>query len=1127
MKVRNTLKLLVCCIASATAVTAFAKEKLLNPGLENGLANWNAADATLETALQRTGSSALRINQSTTARSAWQQVSCPPGAFVSAAGWLRTTDCAAPATLTLRFLDGYGATLSDVTVATVSGTSAYALHEVEGIVAPADTVRARLILTLADSTTAGGFACVDDLSLDVFAHGPYSRIVNGGFESNFWGWQNGHSVIDTTNVFAGSKASRLDHQDFFTQRYQIIPCDPEDSFSISFAHATAAATSGSAVALRFLDAAGNILTEGGFPSLTGTNAYATYYGDGIVPPANAAKMLLRFVAGSGGTGSSYLDDVKVSSGDPGLASPLFIDQLETALIANSGFENGQTGWKSTAVRIFDPALVATGTAAAKTAAAGHYINAELSTSGLPVQPGKFHRVSADLATVGAVLRPDLTVAFYNSSGVALDSKYEKWFADSTLIGTRPYKNYGIGFYPPDEAASMKIKVRIPTDAGGNFYYDNVHLHRVETLPVRTVPTYNSVSVYVARAAPEAGETARFYYRKSGETLWREAFPPVYDATRQEYRGSIVGLDEDSTYQVQAVLEAGGVVIDEAGALATTWDSTPPIATTYNVSDLYTSGEWKLENLHGSPTGWIKIVGTGSNDVDGGYVTASGEDNGRAILIKNCDYLILENIHVKGGRFHGIEVRNGDNIRIVKCEIEGWARQPNVVENGVSYESQADADAKKPINNDAAVFINASNRVTVERSYLHDPRTGSHSQVTYQNVHPAGPNGVFVKNTSPRNGNHVIRFNDIIGGDQLRWNDAIEGWGNDQSYGSFGRDSDIHGNMLAHGSDDGVELDGGQINVRFFGNRVESFYTGISVAPNIAGPSYIYRNLVTNLGDQVDGCWSMVKNGGGPSYSKGRTFVFNNTMVAACNGLTGVGYGSDKDASGSTTIRKMFIATSRNNIFFSTNTAPTYRNAISDASPNPASDFDYDNLASKDLTTAQVDYAAGQEPNGIRDNAPAFVDPDVGDFRLAAASSAIDAGQPLANFAEDYTGAGPDQGAYEAGASSLMPIRPIDVSADKYLVKLTATANGGASTSVDVTLTTGDLAGAGAYVVRKNADTAWLSVTPTSGTLADNSTQTFTFTVNTAGLSADQREAVVLVRLANGHSVPISITANVN
>lgn len=108
------------------------------------------------------------------------------------------------------------------------------------------------------------------------------------------------------------------------------------------------------------------------------------------------------------------------------------------------------------------------------------------------------------------------------------------------------------------------------------------------------------------------------------------------------------------------------------------------------------------------------------------------------------------------------------------------------------------------------------------------------------------------------------------------------------------------------------------------------------------------------------------------------------------------------------------------------------------------------------------------------------------------------------------------------------MRPIAISANKYLVNLTATANGGSTTSAIVTLTTGNLGGATAYTLRKNTtNTAWLTITPTSGTLNNNSTQAFTFSVNTAGLSTGQREATVLVRLANGYSVPITVVAAVN
>ena len=869
---------------------------------------------------------------------------------------------------------------------------------------------------------------------------------------------------------------------------------------------------------RYEVAGGNKTENTSLNASDNTNTVASL--TGFTPNANG-KITVTVSRTAGDFGYLGVMQMKTTStsGTTSLVSPNFIDQQALGLHPNPGFENGATGWLNNH-RTSTPAEVANGSYSAYNGGVGWYLNLDItSPSTMPAVAGKYYRLVSTIASENntVVGGPDITAACVDASGATLSETY---LTEVPLQGTRPYKKLEKGFFAPPHTTAIKLRLRYGPSVGSKFFYDDTQVFRIDNLPVHAVPTYGSVSVYIARTTQPSGEKAHVFYRKVGQTTWTEAYPPIYDATRQEYRGSIVGLDENTTYEVQAVLETAGVVSQEAGTRVTTWNSNPPIAATHTVSSLYTSGEWKIENLHGSSNGWIKIVGTGTNDVDGGYVTTAGEDYGRAILIKNCDYLILENIHVKGGRFHGIEVRNSDNIRISRCEIEGWARTPNVVVNGISYESQTDATAKKPIDLDAAVFLHASNRVTVERCYMHDPRTGSHSQATY-GTHPCGPNGIYVRNAGPHNGNHVIRYNDIIGGDQLRWNDAIEGFGNDQVYGSFGRDSDIHGNMLAMGSDDGIEFDGGQINLRFFGNRVESFYTGISVAPNMAGPSFIFRNLVTNLGDQVEGCWAMVKNGGGTTYSKGRTFFFHNTMVAACNGLAGVGYGTDAGD-----LRKMFIATSRNNIFYSTAGAVNYRNAISDTYPNAASDFDYDNLASATLTSAQVSYAAGQEAHGKLNAYPTFVNPAAGDFRLGTGSSAIDAGLPLANFSTSFAGAAPDQGAYEIGASSLMPLRPIAISADKYLVTLSAVPQGGTSTMVDVTLTTGNIGGPIAYAVRKNADASWLYVTPASGTLSNNASTVLTFGVNTAGLSSGQREAVVLVRLANGLSVPISITANV-
>ena len=79
--------------------------------------------------------------------------------------------------------------------------------------------------------------------------------------------------------------------------------------------------------------------------------------------------------------------------------------------------------------------------------------------------------------------------------------------------------------------------------------------------------------------------------------------------------------------------------------------------------------------------------------------------------------------------------------------------------------------------------------------------------------------------------------------------------------------------LTDAANDSTELDGGQMNVRFFGNKAENFLCGVSIAPCVQGPSYVFRNLFVHLGDYYTGVGNGVKAGG--NISKGKTFIFNN------------------------------------------------------------------------------------------------------------------------------------------------------------------------------------------------------------------------------------------------------------
>lgn len=1107
------LRWVTVCLLLAHPFAAHSADVLINPGFESGVINWSGITASSTNINSGAGSG--RIDQQPYFRQASQSFVCGPGDLVSFGGYIQTNSIVAGvAGLRVTFLDAANQSLQTVLAGTASGTGAFSLKEIEGVIPPIGTTGGRLDLYVENSATTLGTAYFDDLYVDVFSHKSTVVSSNGGFEEGYTGWYKGNATLTSgSNAFEGSYASALSHGSFFRQSWFEFPVNPAQEYAVSFAFATDAATSNGQVLLRYYNASASQIGSHTLIALAGTNPYTIYYADGLYPPAGATTGRLLFAAAHPGTGTSYLDNVLITTDQGGLVSPGFINQQLINLMPDSGFENGVSNWIG-GVNV-ETINVAAGSQAGRFAGYNYYKSYNHAL--VAAQPGKYYALSILAALENIVSSPTVGLVFYDATGTTKLGEIGSILHVAGNTGYKPYiSEY---FQTPEFTAFIMIKVSIPSLNPGSFVYlDSVHLYEAQNLPVRAVSTYESIGVYASREAPAANEVAHLFFRESGTTVWSKGFAPVYDTGRKEYRGSIVNLAEGTNYEVQVVLEANGSVLAEAGTTVTTWSSTPPIQSTITVASLYTGGQMRIDGLHGSPEGWIRIVGTGSNDVDAGY----GSDV--ALLVKNSSYLILDNIEIKGGRRHGVQFDMSDNVRLANCEISGWARQPNYSDGTYFYETLAEYNTghkNLAINKDAGVHLYRSSQITIERCYVHDPRLGSNNWAG--NNHPAGPSAIYVQNTIDMRmkGNFVVRYNDLVGSDDIRWNDVIEGENNGSDFGSFYRDSDIYGNMLCFANDDGAELDGGQMNVRFYGNRVESCYAGLSLAPCTLGPSYVYRNVFFNSGDDRDSSYSTMKLGGTKEYSKGKSFIFHNTLYTQENGITGVGFGDVKDPE-----RDTFQAWSRNNIIQTLRNHANLNRTILDGEQHPWNSFDYDNLFSNGRTTANAVFSPGQEPNGILNDAPVFANASVGDFRLAAGSSGIDDGTVLFNFSAVFTGANPDQGALEVGASSLIPIRPIAVSADKYLINLTGTA-GGSTTPVTVTLTTGSLGGSIGYTVRMNNTVNWLGVTPATGTLTSNGSTTLTFTLLSAGrTSGTQLEATILVRLANGHSIPITVNATV-
>lgn len=505
-----------------------------------------------------------------------------------------------------------------------------------------------------------------------------------------------------------------------------------------------------------------------------------------------------------------------------------------------------------------------------------------------------------------------------------------------------------------------------------------------------IPTYENISYYIDYDTASKCEVT---YRKSTDTAWRKAYEPFNDTVEKQFRGSIVKLDDNTEYEVKAVLkDANGTKIAEQTASVTTWDNTPTCTTVrladyIGVYDTDTAGTTitepiNISGIKGTVNNWIKLDCTGYT-VDAGYNSIA------AVNIDDCQYVIVDGLTVRGGYRCGISVNGScSGVRVSGCDISGFGRTGIQRENGWYYRDGA------RINYDAGVLMLNGSNITVENCYIHDSRAKTNAWYgdTWAKVHPNGCTGIFYR---VLNG-CVIRNNRIIGSEEHRFNDGIEGYGNGNYVGGPSRDTDIYGNTILLGQDDGVELDGGQMNVRVYGNRIEQFLTGVSVIPNLAGPSYLFENVITNMGTSWEQSGKAFKAGGSKNSSV--TYVFNNTCYVPGVAVENNTYGGTPE----------FNFVTRNNIFINVKGNSCYKSTCE----TDLNDNDYDLCFGANKGYSSKGHSKIYPASiglGTLNNKVAFNDLANGDYTLKSTSECKGTGVYIDNFCEISN---PNMGAYQ-------------------------------------------------------------------------------------------------------------------
>ena len=362
--------------------------------------------------------------------------------------------------------------------------------------------------------------------------------------------------------------------------------------------------------------------------------------------------------------------------------------------------------------------------------------------------------------------------------------------------------------------------------------------------LRLRATFCSASVCFGAVTPVEGIALQ--YRARGTVGWTAARTPSYFAESHDYRGSVVNLAEDTDYEIRLVDGAGKALAEGS---VRTWASEVPVARTVIVDPATAKFPLTIAD-RGTPDGWIRYTAKPG--------TVLTRDNRDAFFkVDGAAYVLLDNLRLAGGGGAGggypISVKNARYVRIRNCEISGWGRTGKV---DFTKLARTCTEKGKPINMDGAIHVGkGASAVVIERCYIHDPLISS---CAWFYSHPAGNEAVIMG--SPDH-SCVIRWCDFVGSDRKRFNDAVEGEGNFHERGGFNRDADVYGNFMVYCNDDCIELDGGQQNVRCFGNRFEGALCGVSVQGCMVSPVYVYDNDFPGMDDQMAKAGQSVKVSG--------------------------------------------------------------------------------------------------------------------------------------------------------------------------------------------------------------------------------------------------------------------------
>lgn len=350
---------------------------------------------------------------------------------------------------------------------------------------------------------------------------------------------------------------------------------------------------------------------------------------------------------------------------------------------------------------------------------------------------------------------------------------------------------------------------------------------------QAIPTFNCMSLEWNRADGGPARLCSVQYRADGATAWKLGHPLWWNRVEKQYRGSVVDLAEDTAYEFRLCLPGG----EGTTLRGKTWSSRFKIAETVTLPA-------------GTLTNTLVISKGGSSAT--GYKLYKAHPSGTTVDVANAadfcadiraGFVILQGVIMRHARVHGVRIGNVTDVVIEGCDVSMWGRK----------DPASTPELPLQVQLDSGIYSEGPDveRIILQGNRVHHPRYTANDWTQpspfFQSNHPQGAKAVYFK--PPTEGRHVIRFNEFFGDERHLFNDVLfesDGATQPPLGNGLTRDSDIHGNLIADCTDDGIEIERGTRKVRIWGNVFDR--AGIKTICSLPwwGPYYIFRNVVVRF-----------------------------------------------------------------------------------------------------------------------------------------------------------------------------------------------------------------------------------------------------------------------------------------